>query len=307
MRAFLPDCWYMTGMALFIRRGVPLAFGGLLAAGCGNGDDLDPAASDRPLPMQPVEVRPARPVMETPPDELPDEVDPPGAGGVSGVGGSDQGGEEDPGEELGDPDACRTPNGVSGTPRTLEQAIILMNSLPRPTTLKCFLQALERPLSLYMTSSDQSLQPSPGPRSPRTFIVNEPLVISVVLDGPAAAALELGLRTTETRSIKTEIIFPLTTDVNYDNFFAEVTQGESTKCAACHTGEVQTLSPELPIEVFESDIIRPFEDTEVTIGSLRNEHESCDEASEPDRCGLLSALFDYGEVRAAPLGIMFGL
>jgi hypothetical protein len=287
----------MSDMAFFIRRGASLALGGLLAAGCGNGDDLDPAAST--LPEAPVEVRPAPP-PEVVPDEEPDDVEPP-----IGAGGTGQGPEEE--EELGDPDACRTPNGVSGSPRTLEQAIILMNSLPRPTTLACFVQALERPLSVYMTSSSFSLQPAPGARSPRIFIVNEPLVMSIVLDGPAAAALEFGLRTSAIRSIKTEMIFPLTTDVNYDNFFSEVAQGpDSTKCSACHTGEVVTLSEALPIEVFESDIIRPFEGMEVDVPSLRAEHTSCNEAEEPERCLLLSAFFDYGDVVAAPNGFMFG-
>jgi hypothetical protein len=287
----------MSHMGLFIRRGASLALGGLLAAACGNGDDLDPAAGERPLPEAPVEIRP-QPVEEAPGE--PDEVDPPVGAGGTGVG-------PDDGDELGDPDACRTPNGVSGSPRSLEQAIILMNSLPRPTTLACFLQALERPLSVYMTSSSFSLQPAPGARSPRIFIVNEPLVMSVVLDGPAAAALEFGLRTSAIRSIKTEMIFPLTTDVNYDNFFSEVAQGpESTKCAACHTGEVVTLTEALPIEVFESDIIRPFEGMEVDVPSLRAEHMSCNEAEEPERCLMLSAFFDYGDVIEAPNGFMFG-
>jgi hypothetical protein len=294
MRALERECWYMWDMAFSIRGGVGLALGGLLAAGCGNGDDLDPAVAS-PLPDAPVEIRPVRPVTAPPVQEEPGVGEEP-------VGGD---GSEGPDEGLGDPDACRTPRGVSGSPRSLEQAIILMNSLPRPTSLACFLQALERPMSVYMTSSGFSLQPSPEARSPRTFIVNEPLVMSIVFDGRAKIALELGLRTTESRSIKTEIHFPIETDVNYDNFFSVVSRGESTVCADCHTGEVQTLSPELPIDVFESDIIRPFDELEVDVPTMLAERESCDEAVEPERCLLLSAFFDYGEVRRAPNGFMF--
>jgi hypothetical protein len=205
-----------------------------------------------------------------------------------------------------DPDGCTTPNGVSGTPRTLSEAIILMNSLPKPTSLSCFLQALSRPLDLYMTSSDQSLQPSPGERSPRTFIVYPPLVMSIVFEGPAHVTLELGYRTEPRRSIKTEIVFPLTTDVTDTNLFDEVQVGTATRCALCHTGEVQTIHPDLPaISVFESDIIEPFDFREVDVESLRLERQACDATSEPARCELLSALFDFGTVQPAPQGIMF--
>jgi hypothetical protein len=184
--------------------------------------------------------------------------------------------------------------------------MILMNSLPKPVSLACFLQALTRPLSLYMTSSTRSLQPAPGARSPRTFIVYEPLVLSIVLDGPARIALELGYRTSPARSVKTELLFPLETDVTLDNVFDDVRAGSLTKCGNCHTAEVITSHPDLPqIDVFESDIIPPFEIYEVELDALRAERASCNFAEEPERCALLSALFDHGEVVAAPRGITF--
>ena len=273
----------------------------LMAAACGNGDDLDPNATDGSLP-EPVEIRPARPY-------------PASAGGAATGGGApapstddDAAGDpnEDDGEEVaGDPNGCSTPNGVSGRPTTLSEAIILMNSLPRPTSLACFLQALERPLSLYMTSSSLSLQPAPGARSPRTFIVNEPLVMSIVFDGPARIALELGYRTSATRSVKTEILFPIERDVTYGNFFEEVLEGAATRCSACHTGEVRMISPAFPVEVFESDVIPPYDMFEVELEALRTERLSCNEAIEPDRCAMLSAIFDFGAVQPAPRGISF--
>jgi hypothetical protein len=205
-----------------------------------------------------------------------------------------------------DPNVCVTPLGVSGTPRTLSQAITLMNALPRPTSLACFLQALSRPLDVYMTSSDDSLQPSPGARSPRTFIMFEPLVMSIVFEGPAHIALELGYRTTPTRSIKTEILFPLTSNVTSANLFDEVMAGdEATRCSACHTGEVQTVNPDLANDVFESDILTPFDFEEVDIESLRAERESCNASLEPERCTMLSAFFDFGTIQRAPGGILF--
>src|SRR6185436_10338181 len=59
-----------------------------------------------------------------------------------------------PGQSTGT--GCKPATGVSGSPRTISEAIILINTLPRPTTLACFLEALDRPLSLYMTMSTSS-------------------------------------------------------------------------------------------------------------------------------------------------------
>lgn len=308
-------------MAHWARRSAGLALGGLLSSvGCGNGDDLDPYArldaTFTPIAIGPAEPYPPRPgssPVDVPTTAEPTgEADPgadPGAGEpvaeLPGAGETPAEGDGVPVEPAADPDLCVTPTGVSGSPRDLSEAMILMNSLPKPVTLACFLQALTRPLSLYMTSSGESLQPSPGPRSPRTFIVFEPLVMSIVLDGPAQGALEFGYRSTPTRSVKTEILFPLQTDVTFDNLFDDVRSGTLTKCGNCHTGEIRTFDDELAVEVFESDIIAPYETMEVDLPALRAERERCDPASEPSRCALLSALFDHGEVRAAPRGFMF--
>jgi hypothetical protein len=278
---------------------------GVFAMACGNGDDLDPNAGTD-LPERPVVVKPLEPATGTgdgadDPRDVANSEDPSAPSGDPAE--DDTAGDVDPDR---DPTACKTPKDVSGRPTTIAEAMILMNSLPRPTTLACFLQALERPLELYATSSGQSLQPSPGPRSPRTFIVNKPLVMSIVFEGKAAVALELGFRTTETRSVKTEILFPLTRDVTYANLFDEVMEGDTqTRCSACHIGEVRTVTPTLPMDVFESDIFLPYDRLVVDVESLRGERAICDAAVEPERCALLSALFDFGEVGTAPQGILF--
>lgn len=295
-------------MAHLIRRGAGLVLGSLLAVGCGNGDDLDPSAGDvPPVMIAPVEVTPERITDNRPPAV----GNPPvtnGQGGGASVGSGGSTAIEGPAQPAGDPNVCVTPLGVSGTPSTLEQAIILMNSLPKPASLECFLQALSRPLNVYLTSSGDSLQPSPGARSPRTFIIFEPLVMSIVFDGPGRPALELGYRSTPTRSIKTEFVFPLMTDVTATNFFdraMDANDANSTRCSACHTGEVQAASPEFPGEVFESDIFPPYDFLEVSVEALRNERETCDPSEEPERCSMLSAFFDFGTINEAPQGIMF--
>jgi hypothetical protein len=299
-------------MAHRISRGVGLVLGVMVSVACGNGDDLDPYAGFDGT-FEPIEILPARPYPPRPAspsrDELPSSSPPAPADGA----GEDENPPVDPGGDgVGvdeapavDPDVCVTPPGVSGAPRSIPEAMTLLNSLPKPVSLACFLQALSRPLSLYMTRSNRSLQPAPAARSPRTFIVYEPLVMSIVLDGPASATLELGYRTSPSRSVKTEFHFPLETNVTNDNLFDEVSLGRLTKCGACHTAEIITVRPDLPVEVFESDIIEPFEIYEVELDELRAERSSCDVVDEPARCALLSALFDQGEVRAAPGGILF--
>ena len=196
-----------------------------------------------------------------------------------------------------EPPGCKPANGVSGTPTTISEAIVLMDTLPRPTSLACFLEALERPLTLYMTKSDRSLQPSPGERSPRTFILRGNFEMSIVLDGDKSNTLEFGFRPEPSRSIKAEVEFPLTKDVSETTLFDRVqVTPRTTKCGACHVGEGHQDYPGFPLGVFISDVLAPFELDEIKLDALKAEHASCDKAAEPYRCGLLSALLDHGDV-----------
>jgi hypothetical protein len=288
-------------MVNLIRRGGGFFFGALLSAACGGGADSNagpevvPFSGLEPVVAPPPAQAPVNPAPEnmeqqaavTP--EAPPVLAPPVA--------------PEPEEPVG----CQAPSGVSGTPRNLPEAMALLNALPRPTTLACFLEALDRPLRLYLTSSNQSLQPSPGARSPRVFVVNEPMVLSIVLEGDASETLEIGYRTTQTRSIKTELIFPLQREVTFANLFDGVKDGDGrvTRCSACHTSEMQFFDTNLQAEVYESDLYPPFEVYEVDVEAVRAENESCDATAEPERCELLSAIFDHGDVVPAPNGISF--
>jgi hypothetical protein len=199
-----------------------------------------------------------------------------------------------PGQSTGT--GCKPANGVSGSPTTISEAIVLLNTLPKPTTLACFLEALDRPLTLYMTSSDQSLQPSPGPRSPRTFVLRGDFEMSIVFEGAASNTLEFGYRPIPSRSIKAEIVFPLTKDVSEDTLFSRIqVTPRTTLCGACHVGEGKEEFPGFPAGVFASDVNEPYGYFEVKLDLLKDEATDCDKAAEPYRCGLLSALFEHGE------------
>src|SRR5687768_2690122 len=49
---------------------------------------------------------------------------------------------------------CSAPSGVSASPRNVSALVELINSLPRPTSLPCLLETLQRPLEIYLTRSE---------------------------------------------------------------------------------------------------------------------------------------------------------
>jgi hypothetical protein len=53
----------------------------------------------------------------------------------------------------GVPERCVAPAGVPTTPQTIVEVVDLINALPAPVTLPCFLQALARPLKMHATIS----------------------------------------------------------------------------------------------------------------------------------------------------------
>jgi hypothetical protein len=262
----------------------------LLGLGCGGSEPDDSLFEGDPVPPEPMVMMPP-PEMEDDPPEMMEMTPPPAPMDTPAPP------VEPPVDEI-DPNApCSPANGVSGRPENISQAIILLNTLPKPVTLACFLQALDRPLTIYMTSSDDSLQPSPGARSPRTFIINGNLAMSIVFDGGARDTLEFGYRPVLARSIKAEIEFPLTRDVNERSLFERVQVTErTTVCGGCHVSEALEEFPGFPAGAFSSDVIVPFDMEEVTIDAMAAEVASCDPTAEEYRCGLLSALFDQGEL-----------
>ena len=198
---------------------------------------------------------------------------------------------------------CSLPPGVSGTPRTIGEAVALLNALPKPTTIACLLESLDRPLEVYLTSSGLSAQPAPDARSPRTFLVRDQLILSVVPDGASAAVLELAFRTAPGRSIRAEIPFPLTADVTAAAMTRRVQIGRFSMCGGCHTNELRVADEFFDASggAYESDVIAPFPPFRVDLQTFREEARACDPGNEPLRCANLSALFGHGEVTATRL------
>ncbi|MEY4549642.1 MAG: hypothetical protein RL685_5837 [Pseudomonadota bacterium] len=292
-----------------IVRGVTLSRAAACAlawGACACGTEGEKATLFEPL-QSPGQVRdfPPDPPATTP---TPVVVVEPAAGGASGMlpagmaPNPSQMPEPTPVAEDRQAGACQAALGVSATPETIPQALILLNTLPKPTTLECFLQALERPLNVYFTSSALSLQPAPDARSPRTFIQRGSLYMSFVFGGYASDTLEFGYRPVPNRSIKAEIVFPITRDLTEDSLFDRIALTDSTtQCGACHTSEAREEFPGFPEGAYVSDIFEPYESLEVDLETMRTELAGCDESAGLERCLLLSALFENGPLRQGEL------
>ncbi len=195
-----------------------------------------------------------------------------------------------------DPGACVAGEGVSARPSSIAETVQLINSMPRPLSISCFLRALERPLSVHATTSPFSAQPAPGPENPRLFLFIDPLYLSVVPDGESRDLLELSELTSNTRSVKAEILFPVTEEfplpLAYERVLDEK-NGDRTSCGLCH-GDEQPVDADGP--AFESSAIKPPPLLRVELDVLTDQSEKCEVTQGNDPCDMLRSLFLYGPV-----------
>lgn len=200
-------------------------------------------------------------------------------------------------EVPADPRRCKPAPGTTGSPGTIEEAVALANGLPFPVTAECYIEALDRPLRIEATKSRTSLQKAEGERSPRVFLWSaDSLVISLVLDGPARDLIEFGHFVDPRRTIKGELLFPLTAPVSTATALDRVRNPEFpriTRCFVCHDHEED--EPSVP-GGRSSLALRPRESTLVDPATLRAELDRCDREREPARCRWLAAIFSHGPV-----------
>jgi hypothetical protein len=193
------------------------------------------------------------------------------------------------------------PAGVSGSPSTIADAIGLANALfaarPQALSIDCVLERLDRPMTVLGVRSVFSLQPAIGERSPRIFIFSGGgrLVMSVVPEGSGSPFLELAEYTSPLRSIKAQMVFPMTAPLSPTFPYDSILVSSGTICGACHTNEVP--APQVTdTQAFESDIFQPFPAQLVPLPYLTDQASSCDPREEPDRCAMLHALFASGNL-----------
>lgn len=205
------------------------------------------------------------------------------------------------------PNGCEPAPGATN-PTSIAAVVDTLNALPKPVTLPCFIQHLSGPLAIDATKGDLSLQPAVGRRSPRIFIQLDPLIATIVPQGVGQDLLELGERRGETRSLKAEVLFPVTTQLEHASPYEHVLFNKETKdvtsCAFCHGAE--TLAPDITFtRAYESDAFRPLNGNRVSVDELAAELQACDAKLEPYRCAVLDALFDRESVTFRQLPAAF--
>jgi hypothetical protein len=171
----------------------------------------------------------------------------------------------------------------------------MLNALPKPTSVACFLEALDRPLSMQAVNGRVSAQPAVDEHSPRFFLFSDPLFMTVVPAGTGRDVLELSVLQPGDRSMsaKAEIPFPVAAPLALSDPFTHI-ENESrsgTECRLCH-GQEARLASITDAPVYVSKALRPrFLDEAVPLPQLMGEAAACDRAVDAQRCEILSALF----------------
>jgi len=191
---------------------------------------------------------------------------------------------------------CKPAAGVSGSPKTIEEAVALINSLPKPVTVACFVASLDRPLKASLTNSTTSAQPSVGSRSPRIFIVIDKLNISVTPEGLGQDLVEFSYMVSETMSVKAELEFPVMDNLTAQAPYSRIRYGKATTCGVCHGVESRYVNVAFA-EAYYSLAFQPQKNTKVSLESFRSEAAKCNAAAEPKRCAIISAFFNAGTIQ----------
>lgn len=192
--------------------------------------------------------------------------------------------------------SCGAPIGLVLAPRTIKEVVTLINALPKPLTISCYLQVLQRPLHVNATLSKQGIQKATGPDNPRIFIYSDKLITSILPYGDNSNLLELSQAVDDRFSIKGEIQFPVTKPLADSHPYQQTLRPDryGTRCAACH-GQESTGGTEETRNFYVSLALRPAEEFDLPIAALQKTTNRC--VSTPDNgCEILHALFDHGEI-----------
>lgn len=193
---------------------------------------------------------------------------------------------------------CTSVDASLRNPQSIGDTINLINALPKPASLDCFLNALQPPLKVFATNSSFSAQPAQGNSSPRIFILKDKLVLSVVPAGSGRTMLELG-ESSSSQSFKGEIQFPVESTVTLSQIADHLSGGATvTSCASCHFAESKpSYQGQGPI--YLSNILRPDESQRVGQTFMKIQAETCNSETNKYRCDILKAIYINGQATDA--------
>jgi hypothetical protein len=195
--------------------------------------------------------------------------------------------------------SCTDVTETLGAPKSIQETIALINALPRPVTMECFLTSLKAPLSVFAVNNKFSAQPAVDQASPRIFILQNKFVLSVVPGGVGRSLLEFSELNIGSESYKGELEFPINETVTIEQILNQTTGTSTTSnCINCHSGERKIDYKSLG-NLFVSNVVAPNESQRVVQPYLKAQAAACNPAINKYRCDMLNAIYIKGQAQDA--------
>jgi len=180
-------------------------------------------------------------------------------------------------------------------PTEYDEMIQLINALPKPLSLECFIANFDPPMNLMAVNSVASAQPAEGIERPRILIVRDQFVITVVPSASENPLAEFSRVVSSGVSIKGELEFPITgplvDSAAFDGIRSTFNGESGTTCRFCHRNEVEQGDGSVASEIVDPN---PFQ--AVGVESMQSVLNECDVEATPNKCRILKAVYGRGEV-----------
>lgn len=194
-------------------------------------------------------------------------------------------------------DNCTQAHESFRSPTTFEGVAELVNKLPKPLSVNCFLYNYDHPMNIFAVDNELNAQPSGGPDNPRIFIIKNDFTISVVPLGPGKDNVEFSKIVSNGKSVKGDLHFPIEETIEEDTIFSGIVNetNDGTVCRLCHGQESQYSGLS-----YSSNIIPPDESLRITKQDLSEEIKKCRTDETSSRCAMINYIYSAGEVSDIP-------
>jgi hypothetical protein len=183
------------------------------------------------------------------------------------------------------------------SPTTIDEAVTMINQLPKPLSVACFLSNFKKPLQVYAVDSRFSAQPSKGPENPRIFVFSGNLMVSVVPAGPSREVVEFSQISAPNTSFKGELAFPVIEKLQPSAPYSKILKEfGGTSCSICHQSELRATNITTG-EAYNSLILKPDPFKRVDQETLLWFSQKCDSKADAERCRILDSIFISGKAQ----------